>query len=274
MAETPERLLPIGAFSRRSRLSLKALRLYDEMGLLKPAAVDRSSGYRYYDESQVEVARLIGLLRRLEMPLAHIAETVHLEPLALIKSIGNYWQGVETDLRTKRELVRYLTAYLSNKGEQMFNIETRQVPDQQVATLEKKVLVAELPGFIDEAMGTVYDVLGQEGVETGVPFVIYHGEVNTDSDGPVEVCVPFEGDVKPVGQIRLRMEPAHQEVFTRITKSQVAFPGILEAYVAVEQWASDRRMVSLGSPREIYFADWNAADDDDPACDVALPVAG
>jgi hypothetical protein len=96
--------------------------------------------------------------------------------------------------------------------------------------------------------------------------------VNTDSDGPVEVCVPFEGDVKPVGQIRLRMEPAHQEVFTRITKSQVAFPGILEAYVAVEQWASDRSMLSVGSPREIYFADWNAADDDDPACDVALPV--
>jgi hypothetical protein len=68
------------------------------------------------------------------------------------------------------------------------------------------------------------------------------------------------------------METAHQEVFTRITKSQVAFPGILEAYVAVEQWASDRSMLSVGSPREIYFADWNAAEDDDPACDVALPV--
>ncbi|HEX5671801.1 MAG TPA: MerR family transcriptional regulator, partial [Acidimicrobiia bacterium] len=72
MAHTPERLLPIGAFARKSRLSLKALRLYDEMGLLKPAAVDRSSGYRYYDESQVGVARLIALLRRLEMPLAQI----------------------------------------------------------------------------------------------------------------------------------------------------------------------------------------------------------
>ena len=70
MADTPERLLPIGAFSRRSRLSLKALRLHDEIGLLRPAVVDRSSGYRYYDESQVGVARLIGLLRRLEMPLA------------------------------------------------------------------------------------------------------------------------------------------------------------------------------------------------------------
>jgi DNA-binding transcriptional MerR regulator len=274
MADSPERLLAIGAFSRKSRLSMKALRLYDEMGLLKPAAVDRSSGYRYYDESQVGVARLIALLRRLEMPLAQIAEAVQLEPIALIKSIGSYWQGVEADLRTKRELVRYLTAFLSERGEQMFDIETREVPEQQVATLERKVLVAELPGFIDEAMGKVYDVLGQEGVPTGVPFVIYHGEVNTDSDGPVEVCVPFEGGVKPVGQIRLRMEPAHQEVFTRITKSQVAFPGILEAYVAVEQWASDRSLSPVGSPREIYFADWNAASDDDPACDVALPVAG
>jgi PPM family protein phosphatase len=68
------RLLTIGAFARASRLSPKALRLYDELGLLRPAHVDEASGYRYYAPGQLERARLVAWLRRLGMPLAKIAE--------------------------------------------------------------------------------------------------------------------------------------------------------------------------------------------------------
>ena len=51
----------IGEFARRSRLSLKALRLYDERGVLVPSRVDQASGYRYYDTGQLEEARLVVL---------------------------------------------------------------------------------------------------------------------------------------------------------------------------------------------------------------------
>jgi DNA-binding transcriptional MerR regulator len=272
MSQPSDEMLTIGAFSKRSRLSLKALRLYDEMALLRPAAVDPQNGYRYYGQDQLELARLIGFLRSLEMPLAQIAEVISLDGMAAVKSIGTYWQGVEADVRTKRKLVRYLVRYLSGKGVHMFAIETRQIPDQQVAAIERRVLVGALPQFIGEAMGLVYDALGQAGAETGIPLVVYHGEVNTDSDGPVEVCVPYVGDVKATGEIRLRLEPGHTEAFTRITKAQVAFPGILEAYEAVEKWAADNDRPAIGSPREVYFTDWDAAGDEDPACDIALPV--
>jgi DNA-binding transcriptional MerR regulator len=56
----------IGEFARRSRLSVKVLRLYDELGVLIPARVDRGSGYRYYDGAQLESARLIAMLRQLQ----------------------------------------------------------------------------------------------------------------------------------------------------------------------------------------------------------------
>ncbi len=62
-------LLTIGVFARRSRLSMKALRLYDRLGLLRPADVDPESGYRRYRESQLVTARLVVMLRRLDMPL-------------------------------------------------------------------------------------------------------------------------------------------------------------------------------------------------------------
>ena len=71
--------LSIGEFARRTRLSPKALRLYGELGLVLPARVDPDSGYRFYTEDQVDVAKLIGLLRRLEMPLSQIGELLALD---------------------------------------------------------------------------------------------------------------------------------------------------------------------------------------------------
>jgi protein phosphatase len=55
--------MSIGEFARRSRLSPKALRLYDGRGLLSPARVDELSGYRYYEDAKLHQARLIATLR-------------------------------------------------------------------------------------------------------------------------------------------------------------------------------------------------------------------
>src|SRR5688572_3627537 len=70
-----DRLLTIGEVSRRSRLSLKALRPYERLGLLVPDRVD-ATGYRRYREGQLAAARLVVMLRRLDMPLARVAEVL------------------------------------------------------------------------------------------------------------------------------------------------------------------------------------------------------
>jgi len=74
------KLLTIGEFARLARLSQKALRLYDELGLLRPFRVDEWSGYRYYAPSQLERARLVAWLRRLGMPLAQIGAVLDAAP--------------------------------------------------------------------------------------------------------------------------------------------------------------------------------------------------
>jgi protein phosphatase len=63
-------LMTIGEFAHETHLSPKALRRYDQLGLVQPARVDVNSGYRFYAREQIEAARLVGLRRRLEMPLA------------------------------------------------------------------------------------------------------------------------------------------------------------------------------------------------------------
>ena len=72
----PEDLLSIGAFANLTRLSIKALRLYDQLGLLQPQWVDPQSGYRFYDVDQLTSARMIRNMRQMDMPLATIRQVL------------------------------------------------------------------------------------------------------------------------------------------------------------------------------------------------------
>jgi DNA-binding transcriptional MerR regulator len=65
-------LITIGQMARRTGLTAKALRHYDRVGLLTPAAVDPDTGYRYYSPAQVEDARLVSLLRGVDVPLDQV----------------------------------------------------------------------------------------------------------------------------------------------------------------------------------------------------------
>ena len=269
--EPVERLLTIGVFARRSRLSPKALRLYDRLGLLMPAHVDEENGYRRYRESQLETARLIAMLRRLDMPLASVAEIVEAPEARRAELLGAYWESVERRLASQRELVAHLRIRLSGAegSYDMYEIQERDVPEQLVLTEQRHVRVPELSEWLPDAIGRLVETAQAGGGVAAPVFVVYHGEVNEDSDGPVEVCVPVEeANGSPT-----RAEPAHREAYTRITKAQVEYPQILSAYDAVAQWIESEGRSVAGSPREVYFADWNAAGPTDEVCDIAFPVS-
>ena len=112
-------LLTIGAFARQARLSPKALRIYDGLGLLSPAAVDAESGYRFYHPDQLERARLVAQLRRVGMPLARIGEVVDLPPAAAAAAITAYWSEVEADVAARGDLAAFLVDVLSGRGKIM-----------------------------------------------------------------------------------------------------------------------------------------------------------
>ncbi len=121
-------LLTIGAFARASRLSPKALRLYDDLGLLPPARVDPVSGYRLYDPGQLEQARLVAHLRRLGMPLARIRVVCALGPAAAAEEIAAYWAQVEADVAARRELAASLVGHLSRGEATMGSTTTGTTP--------------------------------------------------------------------------------------------------------------------------------------------------
>ena len=112
-------LLSTGEFARASGLSRKALRLYDELGLLTPAQVDPATGYRFYDPAQLEQARLVAWLRRLGMPLATIRLISTLPHVAAAKELVAYWEQAEAEVAARRRLATFLIGYLSGKDADM-----------------------------------------------------------------------------------------------------------------------------------------------------------
>jgi protein phosphatase len=109
-------LLTIGAFARASRLSPKALRLYDELGLLRPARVDPDTGYRYYAVEQLGRARLVAWLRRLGMPLARIRAVCALDAAGAAREIRAYWARVEAETAARRDLAAFLVDQLTDQS--------------------------------------------------------------------------------------------------------------------------------------------------------------
>jgi DNA-binding transcriptional MerR regulator len=244
-----ENLMPIGEFASASRLSQKALRLYGENALLPPAWVDPDSGYRYYRPDQLREATLIALLRRTGMPLADIRSFMS-DPS--VGRLEEYERQVADEFAERRRVLRYVKRFL--KEEPMYDVLTKSVPETTYVSRSKRVLVPELESFICSAFGE----LGL--TEDGPPFVRYHGPVNAEEDGPVEVCVP-----KTDGKNRL---PAGEVAFTEISGSQCEFPEILGAYEAVYRWAKEKGREPDGPPREIYL---NTADEE-LRMEIALPL--
>ena len=120
-----EHLVPIGQFAALTRLSLKALRLYDENGLLRPARIDPDTGYRYYRLEQAERARLIRLLRAAEMPLAGIAAFLA-EPTP--ERLDAHAAALAARPAERERVIHYLRRVIDPKEEPMaFEVRVKEV---------------------------------------------------------------------------------------------------------------------------------------------------
>lgn len=113
-----ESLLSIGELSAASGLSAKALRLYDESGLLPPRRVDPFSGYRSYGADQVPRARRIAALRGVGMGLARIGVLLDLEPAAAAWELRSWWRQEQADSLSRATAVGLLVRDLGELPEE------------------------------------------------------------------------------------------------------------------------------------------------------------
>ncbi|QAY73281.1 MerR family transcriptional regulator [Agromyces protaetiae] len=280
------RALGTGEMSRASGLSQKALRLYAANGLLVPAEVDPATGYRRYSPAQIARGRAIGLLRRLDMPLATVAEVLDGPPETVRERLLAWWAGEHARFRAKTESVERVWAGLENGGSAVpdassapsatppsavaarVRIEHREA--QTVATITRVVDQASLvPTFIADVLELRARIADSGAEPLPGHTVIYHGHVGRDLAGRIETCVAFTGPALPSGPMVLRVEPAAEFAVVDVTAREVVFPDLLDFFVAVERAAGSG---PLASSREWYPGPW-PDDPDAVAMLVATPFA-
>lgn len=249
-------LIPIGGFAAASLLSQKALRLYAQLGILAPRHVDPDSGYRYYHPDQLRAARLILLMRQVEMPLALVRQALAAPPDAAERLVRRHLAELERRAERARATVPELIALLRDEEDPMpYEISVREVEAQPIVSISRKLTVAGLDGFIREGTAALHQALERRGVApAGPPFGLYHGPVNQEDDGPVEVCVPVARPVELGGEMRARELPAGRLASVTLRGAECHFPKVLEGYDAVYEWVERNGYRTEGPPREVWVS--------------------
>ena len=254
MANPDPDLFSIGAFSRVTRLSQKALRLYGSLDLLPPAWIDPDSGYRYYRPAQVRDARLIRSLREVGMPLATIRRVLEGSPRQAQTLMRSYVTSLEEQARRARaalpDLVAETVAFASDPQMEIF---VRHEPRQAIISITERVFVGQLPEHLRVTLQELHEFAsGCDLRETGHPFGYFHGIVSEQDDGPLEVCLPVNRETESTGRVRSTTLPAGRAAYVEAVAEAACYPAILHAYDAVYDWITTNGYEIDGSPRETW----------------------
>ncbi|MBI9103194.1 MAG: MerR family transcriptional regulator [Spirochaetales bacterium] len=203
----------IGDFAVITRLSIKVLRNYHEMGLLIPVRIIPETGYRYYDENQIQRARIISTLKSWNFSLKEIKEILseYNEDKDLIEIIKNKQLEIKTEIEKLTKIEEDLTLLINIEEEKKIMDTKNEITIKEIDEL--KIIFITYRGRYDECgkyMGQLYRAAGRK--LAGTVFNMYQEEI--DHDNPeITVCLPVKEKIERQG-IEFRILPATRALST------------------------------------------------------------
>jgi effector-binding domain-containing protein len=250
-----DNLLPIGRFSTLTRLSIKTLRYYDEINLLKPSFIDEETGYRYYSLSQYNHAEQIRLLRSLDVSLADIRNILEEEDKEQVKTLINYHRKKIIDKMNRYdEILNYLDRLsVTDEGDIMsYRIEMKKLKSCPVLTMRFNTTEKDFSNNIEKTYGNIYGFLKQSGLYVKIKnaISIYHIDDFDENNIDVEVGFEIEQQIDTPPTIICRT--IHGGTFAS-TIHNGSYQSIGMAYKELIQWIQNHGHQITGRPREIYL---------------------
>ncbi len=253
-------LIPIGRFSRLTRLSVKALRLYDELRLLVPAHVDATTGYRHYAREQTRRAVIIGALRAVDMPLEEIRAFVETSDDAE----GERWllahrARIAQRLAAHQEMLALIDAYVGNKpslapGEvELVDRPAVLVAGVRMHTSRRTIAADSAAGFARLARGLALHALST----VGPPMLVYHDLIDEQNDGDIEIAVAIDAwKPAPTGMDDDGFRPGTLPACRLATIiHRGPFADVAAAHHRLFEWIAECGVEVLGPVREVYLTD-------------------
>lgn len=254
-------LLTIGEFSRMTHLSVKALRHYHDVGLLEPADIDTSSGYRRYAATQVPTAQLIRRFRDLEMPLEDVRSVLAApDTAARNAAIAAHLERMEYRLEQTRATVASLRALLQESMSHSAVV-YRTVDSTSALAIREEVSFNDCDVWLAAAFNELYEVAAATPVDVAGPAgALYAQEFFEAEIGEVVAFVPVSRVDE--GASRGRVRPLHlPSVELAVMTHYGAFADIDRTYGALGTIVAEHGIGIDGPIREHYLIT-NAETDD------------
>jgi DNA-binding transcriptional MerR regulator len=239
-------VLSIGEFSQFTHLSVRTLRRYHDSGLLEPARVDHSSGYRYYTVDQIPTAQVIHRLRELEVPIGDVQRILRSpDPAVRAELVADHLRRLESQLDRTRAAVASLHRLLQPEPAEL-DVELRHTPATTVAAVEGDV---DRDDVLDWYAGAMAELDAVVPAPTGSPGGLYDNSLFETGRGHLLVYRPTV-DPPHIGRVHPVTLPA---VELAITTHVGEHHDIDVTYGELGTWVVDNALAVGGPVRETYL---------------------
>ena len=246
-------MIRIGDFSKLSRVSIQALRLYDEMGLLKPVEVDRFTGYRYYEFNQLPRLYRILALKDLGFSLEEIGRLLEDEvPVEQMRGMlklrkAEIRQQVQEEMERLERVELWLRQIEQEDSMSKYDVVIKNIEPIRVASVrgvvptppDQRLLWDELIGYLERNNARM----------KGPPMAIYHDPEFKERDWDIEVVMPLSEEIPPGQRVQVYELPGAENMACVVHTGPFATIG--EAYDAIAKWIDKNGYQIVGPGREL-----------------------
>jgi effector-binding domain-containing protein len=266
-------MIKIGNFARISQVSVKTLRYYDEIGLLRPAHIDRFTGYRFYTIEQLPRLNRILALKELGFSLEQITQVMDKGlSAAELRGILRLKQAeLQLRLQTDQDMLSRIETRL-RQIEQENQMPTYEVVIKKIEPLAVASTRGIIPSYPEQ--GSLWNLLGRylelnKVQPSGACFTLYHSD---EPEIDAEVCEPVAAVIKAQEPIQSYILPGVDAVAS--TLHHGPFVTIGEAYNALIKWIEENGYQICGPCREIYLRPSHNGSQTDPQTltEIQFPV--
>ena len=261
--------MPIGRFSKSCRLTIKALRYYDEIDILKPAYVDPDSGYRYYKQHQARTAVLIGMLRSLDIPIPTIKTLLIAKGTDFKSILEKEYERTLQKIQKQQQILHSINR-ITREGELTpYQIQIREEPSHIVGRLS---IMSSLDRLLEDGSLVIYklyDIFKRHQRDFIDPVMCINDDPDENDVVTIHGCIGIEPpypDLTPAEVVDL----PGGTVAWLVHKGSYNELGI--AYHSLFAWIQERGYQQREAMREIYMNDPTQTKEDELITEVILPI--
>lgn len=248
-------MFKIGDFSRLSRVSIRALRLYDQIGLLKPIHVDQFTGYRYYSAEQLPRLNRIIAFKDLGFSLEQIGELLHdnISPAQMRGMLRLKQAEAQQLINAEQARMRRIEARLQQIEQEDSNVSRdvvlKQVEAQPVAAIRDILPICTHIKYLYDELEA--ELRHQELEIVGMTQTLWHDEEYLLENVDAEVIIPIREPFAKTGRATSYKMPAIDQMACLI--HQGSHDALVQTFNALLQWIEINHYQIIGANREIYW---------------------